>query len=272
MIEAVFPSRAVSRPTQHRCMPQETDDYSWWRVDGCSTGFQRPSTDSQRWWVRLILYGQLHITEHFKENHRGNETAVHHTTVGGGCCRGRDRRRTDCIRNRSAVLQRERLGNCLPVARQRSDQGFPARCSAPPLRGHAQSDGKGFRAGPRPGDVNGRTPRRSDQEPALAHWFGRVRPCSRQSVMMAITDPARPVGRNHPPPRRTVTLDRHPDRHLVISGTPSRSVSRATADVSATVIGEHGTSEVLLVLGHRGGSPHPRLTRRPTRAYRGDPP
>src|SRR6476660_2907528 len=48
-----------------------------------------------RWWVRLILYRQLHIIEHFKENHHGNETAVHHTTVGGGCCRGRDRRRTD---------------------------------------------------------------------------------------------------------------------------------------------------------------------------------
>jgi malate/lactate dehydrogenase len=72
---------------------------------------------------------------------------------------------------------------------------------------------------------------------------------------MAVADPARPVGRNHPPPRRTVTLDRHPARHLVISGTPSRPVSRATADVGATVIGEHGTSEVLVVLGHRGGSP-----------------
>src|SRR4029077_11616416 len=38
--------------------------YSPSRVDGCSTAFQRPSMDSQRWWVRLILYRQLHIIEH----------------------------------------------------------------------------------------------------------------------------------------------------------------------------------------------------------------
>jgi len=75
------------------------------------------------------------------------------------CCRGRDRRRTDRVRNRSAVLQRERLGNCLPVARQRSDQDFPARCSAPSVRRHARPDGPGLGAGPRPGDVNGRGPR-----------------------------------------------------------------------------------------------------------------
>src|SRR3954471_6696278 len=97
-------------------------------------------------------------TRHFKECRYVQETEeVHHTTVGGGCCRGRDRRRTDGVRNRSAVLQRERLGNCLPVARQRSDQDFPPPCSAPPPRGHARSDGKGLRAGPRPGVVNGRT-------------------------------------------------------------------------------------------------------------------
>jgi hypothetical protein len=36
----------------------------------------------------------------------------------------------------------------------------------------------GLRAGPRPDDVNGRTTRRSDQEPALARWIGRLRPCS----------------------------------------------------------------------------------------------
>jgi hypothetical protein len=27
--------------------------------------------DSQRWWVKLILYGQLHIIEHFKESTMG---------------------------------------------------------------------------------------------------------------------------------------------------------------------------------------------------------
>src|ERR1700682_3866208 len=27
--------------------------YNSWRVDGCSTGFQRPLMDSQWWWVRL---------------------------------------------------------------------------------------------------------------------------------------------------------------------------------------------------------------------------
>src|SRR6476620_5133453 len=89
MIEAVFPYRAVQRSTS--ACRQGRDDDSSWRVDGCSTGFQRPSTDSQRWWVRLILYGQLHIVHHVKENHPGNETAVHHITVAAGCCRGRDR-------------------------------------------------------------------------------------------------------------------------------------------------------------------------------------
>src|ERR1700682_645637 len=107
--------------------------YNSWRVDGCSTGFQRPLMDSQWWWVRLVLYRGLHIIKHFKESHHGHETAAHHTTVGGGCCRGRDRRRTDGFRSRSAVLQRERLGNRLPVARQRSDQDFPAPCSVPRL-------------------------------------------------------------------------------------------------------------------------------------------
>ncbi len=53
--------------------------------------------DSQRWWVSVILYGQLHIIQHVKENHHGNKIAVHHITVGGGCCRGRDRRRTDGV-------------------------------------------------------------------------------------------------------------------------------------------------------------------------------
>jgi len=32
---------------------QGTDDDSSWRVDGCSTGFQRPSMDSQRSWATL---------------------------------------------------------------------------------------------------------------------------------------------------------------------------------------------------------------------------
>jgi len=71
--------------------------------------------------------------------------------AGAAVCR--DRRRTDGVRNSSAVLQRERLGNCLPIAKQRSDQEFPARCAAPPLRRNARSDGSGLRAGPRPGDV-----------------------------------------------------------------------------------------------------------------------
>src|ERR1700704_4191462 len=85
------------------------------RVDGCSTDFQVPSIDSQRWWVTLVPYGQLNITQHFEENHHGIETALHHTTVGGGCCRGRDRRRTDGVRNRSAVLQREWLPDRPPL-------------------------------------------------------------------------------------------------------------------------------------------------------------
>ena len=45
--------------------------------------------------------------------------------LAGDCCRGRDRRRTDGFRSRSSVLQRERLGNRLPVSRQRSDHGPP---------------------------------------------------------------------------------------------------------------------------------------------------
>jgi hypothetical protein len=38
------------------------------------------------------------------------------------------------FRSRSPVLQREWLGNRLPVSRQRSVQGFPAARSVPPLR------------------------------------------------------------------------------------------------------------------------------------------
>ena len=59
---------------------------------------------------------------------------VHHTAVRHGCCGGRDRRRTNGFRSRSSVLQRERLGNRLPVSRQRSDPGSPAAGSVPPLR------------------------------------------------------------------------------------------------------------------------------------------
>jgi hypothetical protein len=53
MLEAVFLYRAASRPTQHLCMPAGTEPFSSWRVDGCSTGFQRPSMDSQRSWATL---------------------------------------------------------------------------------------------------------------------------------------------------------------------------------------------------------------------------
>src|ERR1700682_4207831 len=80
----------------------------------------------------LVLYGQLHIIKHFKESHNGNEAAVHHTTVGGGCCRGRDRRRTDGVRSRSAVLQWEWLGERLAVAPRPCHPDFPPHSSSPP--------------------------------------------------------------------------------------------------------------------------------------------
>jgi uncharacterized membrane protein len=57
MIEAVFLYRAASRPTQHLWMPAGTEPFSSWRVDGYSTGFQRPSMDSQRSWATLSSYG-----------------------------------------------------------------------------------------------------------------------------------------------------------------------------------------------------------------------
>ena len=58
---------------------------------------------------------------------------VHHTTVGGGCCRGRDRRRTDGVRSRSAVLQRERLGNvCLSPGNVPIKTSRPMFSTTPP--------------------------------------------------------------------------------------------------------------------------------------------
>src|ERR1700694_3399811 len=71
-----------------------------------------------------------------KELHRENETELHRTAAGGGCGCGSDRRCTDRGGGSHywAVLQPERHGNYLPVARQCSDQRRPAPCSVLPLR------------------------------------------------------------------------------------------------------------------------------------------
>ena len=128
--------------------------------------------------------------------------------LAAGACPGRDRCRTDGVRSRSAVLQRERLANCLPVARTRSDQDFPGRCSAPPRRRHARSDGTGLRAGPRPVDMNGRTSSRS--RTGVGALVREGTPMLKLVSGDGGRRPGPTRGRNHPPPRLTVQLDRHP--------------------------------------------------------------
>ena len=67
MIEAVFLYRAASRPTQHLWMPAGTEPFSSWRVDGYSTGFQRPSIGFTAVMGDVVLIWRQLETRHFKE-------------------------------------------------------------------------------------------------------------------------------------------------------------------------------------------------------------
>ena len=82
-----------------------------------------------------------------KEHDRANQTDLHRTAVGGGCCCGSDRRCTDGCGDKWAEL----LGSYLPVARQCSGQQRPSPRSVPPLRRHAVSGRPPRRPSPRHG-------------------------------------------------------------------------------------------------------------------------